>query len=428
MSDTGEPAPRPRTAAVAALRLPAFRNLVIGRTISMVGNSLAPIALAFAVLDLTGSVRDLGLVVGSRSVANGLFLLFGGVVADRLPRQAIMVVSATLSGLSQAAVATLVLTHSATVALLMTLGVVNGIVAAFSLPASMAVVAQTIPAELLRPGNAINRLGSNAAQILGAALGGVLVATAGPGWGLVVDAVSFGLAAIFFTSVRVPAYRRGRSARENPFRELREGWGEFISRTWLWVVVLGFMFFNMADVALLSVLGPAIADSTFGRGGWGLLLAAHTIGLVIGGLVALRLRVRRLLLVGLVGCFGTSLVGVSLGVYPQLALLIPVAVLAGIGLEQFGVAWEVSMQGHLPPEKLARVYSYDMLGSILAVPLGQVAAGPLALAVGTPAALVACGLICGLAVAAMLAAPAVRRLEHAGAPAVSAPVPAPVPG
>jgi MFS family permease len=406
------------TGALAPLRNPAFRNLVAGRTISVVGNGVAPIALAFAVLDLTGSVRDLGLVVGARSITNGAFLLFGGVLADRLPRQLIMVVSSLLAGLSQGVIAVLVLSHSATVPLLIGLGAFNGVVAAFSQPAAAAVMQQTIPPSLRTQGNALNRLGGNAAQIIGASLGGVLVAAVGPGWGLAADAASFGLAALLFALVRVPAVRIERDRASSPGRELREGWTEFASRSWIWVVVLGFLVFNMAYVAAVSVLGPVVADATFGRTAWGLLLAAQLAGMVIGGLVAMRLRVRRLLLLGVACCAGPSVMTIMLGAYPHIAVLIPVAILAGIAVEQFGVAWEVSMQEHVPQDKLARVYSYDMLGSFLAIPLGQVAAGPLALAFGVRTALVACGVLSAVAVAGMLTSSAVRRLEHRRTPVV----------
>src|SRR5690606_20262934 len=145
----------------------------------------------------------LGLVVGARSVMNVVFILFGGVVADRLPRNLVLFVSCTVAAVSQGVVATLVLTHTATIPALLGLSAVNGIASAFAFPAASALIAQTVPAELLRQANAINRLGTSAAMIAGAAAGGVLVAAVGPGWGLAIDAGTFAVAGALFRMVKV---------------------------------------------------------------------------------------------------------------------------------------------------------------------------------------------------------------------------------
>jgi MFS family permease len=406
----------------APLRLAPFRFLLAGRVVSMTGNAVAPIALAFAVLDLTHSALDLGIVVGGRSITTIVFILVGGVVADRLPRWIVMVASSMLAAASQAAVATLVLTHTATIPLLLALSCVNGLVSAFAFPAVSALVPQTVGEDLRTQANAINRLGANAAMILGASVGGLLVAAFGPGWGLAIDSATFLIAGILFGLVRVADHRTTAATGGNLFGELREGWAEFISRPWVWIVVLGFTFFNMAEQGALNVIGPTVADATFGRGVWGLILAAETAGAVLGALVAMRLRVRRLLLLGIVCCAGPPLLLVALALTPVALVLIPAAVLTGLAIEQFSIAWEVSIQEHIPTEKLARVYSYDALGSLLGIPVGQILAGPLADAFGAaPALLLAAG-VGGLAVIGMLASRSVRSLAHQ--PALPVPVPA----
>ncbi len=398
--------------SLAPLRYAPFRYLAAGRVVTMLGNAVAPIALAFAVLDLTGSVSDLGLVVGARSLMTVVFLLFGGVVADRLPRQLVMVVSCSLAAASQGLVAVLVLTDTATIPRLIALSALNGIVTAFAFPAASALIAQTVPEEIRKQANAINRLGINAAMIVGAAMGGILVAAVGPGWGLAVDAGTFAIAAGLFVFVRVPAYRDRSEPHANTLRELHEGWREFVSRTWVWVVVLGFCFFNAAEVGALNVLGPAVADETIGRRMWGLVLATQTLGMVVGAIVAMRMQVRRLLLFGVAACAVPVLFLAALAVSPVAAVLLPTAFVTGVALEQFGIAWEVSIQEHIPPDKLARVYSYDALGSFVAVPIGQVAAGPIAEAIGPgPALLGAAGVVL-IAVVGMLASRQVRTLEH----------------
>jgi MFS family permease len=414
----------PPAGPLAPLRHAPFRFLLSGRVVSMTGNAVAPIALAFAVLDLTGSALDLGIVVGGRSITTIVFILIGGVVADRLPRSVVMVASSTLAAASQAAVAALVLTHTATIPLLLGLSCVNGLVSAFAFPAVSALVPQTVNDDERTQANALNRLGSNAAMILGAALGGLLVAGVGPGWGLAVDSATFLVSAVLFGLVRVKDHRAPSREGARMLTELREGWREFVSRPWVWIVVLGFTFFNMAEQGALNVIGPTVADASFGRTVWGLVLAAETAGGVIGALIAMRVRVRRLLLLGIVCCVAPPTLLVALALTPVATVLIPAALLTGLAIEQFSIAWEVSIQEHIPADKLARVYSYDALGSLLGIPVGQILAGPLAVALGaSPALLIASG-IGGLAVLGMLASRSVRTLSHRQAPAIPVPVPA----
>ncbi|MFD0972512.1 MFS transporter [Plantactinospora endophytica] len=409
-----------RDSALAPLRHRPFRYLALGRAATMLGNAVAPIALAFAVLDLTGSVRDLGLVVGARSLTNVLFLLFGGVLADRLPRQAVMVVSCTLAAATQGAVAALVLTGTATIPALIALGAVNGVVTAFAWPAAAALVPQTVPAPLLQSANAVNRLGTNAAMIGGASLGGVLVAGVGPGWGLLVDAATFALAGLAFARVRVERVTPRSTERANPFRELREGWTEFVARSWVWVVVLGFLLINFAYASSVNVLGPAVADDTIGRPAWGLVLAAQTAGMVLGALVALRIRVRRLLLLGVLCMLADVPLLLGLAWAPSVAGLVVAGFVAGMAVEQFSVAWETSMQQNIPADRLARVYSYDALGSFMAIPLGQMAIGPVAMAIGNQVTLLVAAGVVLVAVLGMLANPGVRRLS-AESPTIAEP-------
>ena len=411
--------------SLAPLRHKPFRYLAGGRVVTMLGNAIAPIALAFAVLDLTGSVRDLGLVVGARSLMAALFMVFGGVVADRLPRHLVLVVSSVLAAASQATVAALVLTGAATIPWLVALSAVNGIVGSFAFPAGQALIGQTVPDELRQQANAINRLGMTTAMIAGASVGGLLVATVGPGWGLAADAATFALAGLAFAMVRVPGVRDRAVRSAGTLAELREGWTEFVSRTWLWVVVLGFMFLNAAFAGGMGVLGPVVADDTIGRSAWGFVLAANTAGMVLGAVVALRLRVRRLLFLGVVCMLGQVPLLLALAVEPAVALLVPAAFACGLAVEQFNIAWDTSVQRYVPEDKLARVYSYDALGSIIAVPIGQVAAGPVALAMGTEAALLGAAAIVALAVVGMAASRGVRELGREPTPIGATPEPAP---
>ncbi|MEV6634324.1 MFS transporter [Actinoplanes sp. NPDC051470] len=400
--------------SLGPLKLAGYRTWLGGRVTSAFGNSIAPIALAFAVLDISGSPRDLGLVVGARTLVNVLFVLFGGVLADRLPKNLLLVGSSLAAFASQAIVAALVLTGTATIPLLIGLSAFNGMVGALSWPTSSALVPQLVPPELRQQANAVGRLFFNAANILGAPIGGIIAAAAGPGWGIAVDALTFLLAAIFYGLIKLPPAEPAPVAeRQNIFRDLRTGWVEFRSRTWLWAVVAGFCVVNAALAGGLGVLGPAVADDTFGRERWGFVLAAETAGMIIGAVIAMRLRVRRLLYFGVVATAFVGLQMFVLGVHPVFPLMLAAGFIAGVTIEQFGIAWETTMQEHVPGDKLARVYSYDMLGSLLAVPIGQVAVGPFAEAFGIETTLVGLCALTLLAVVGMLCSRDVRHLEHA---------------
>lgn len=214
----------------------------------------------------------------------------------------------------------------------------------------------------------------------GASSGGVLVAAVGPGWGLAIDAGAFFVSALCFSFIRLdPTDRLGQA---NMLLELREGWDAFRSRTWLWVVVAAFGVINAAHAAGWYTLRPVIADQTFGRQGWGFVLAAETGGMFLAGLVLLRVRFRRPLFVGMLGVLAWSPLMLALGMQPGFAVLVAISLVGGAGVELFGVGWDLSVQQHVPPHLLSRVYAYDALGSFVAIPVGQVLAGPLAAVVG----------------------------------------------
>jgi MFS family permease len=244
------------------LRERSFRFLFLGRTTTFIGNAFANIALAFAVLDLTGSKSDLGFVLAARTLPQVLFLLVGGIWADRLPRHRVMVVSNVVSGLSQGAIAVLLLTGQAEIWHLLALAAVNGLSTAFFFPAATGIVPQTVPQAMLQPANAILRLGQNASWIAGAALGGLVVAATSPGVGIAVDAAAFLVAAVLLAMIRLPATLRIEAS--NFFADLTEGWREFRSRTWLWVIVLQFGFVNAMILGVEGVLGPAVANDHLG--------------------------------------------------------------------------------------------------------------------------------------------------------------------
>jgi MFS family permease len=388
-----------------------FRFLFLGRTTSFIGSAFANVALAFAVLELTGSKADLGYVLAARALPQVLFLLVGGIWADRLPRHRVMVASNIASGISQGAIALLLLSGQAQVWHLLVLAAVNGLSSAFFFPAAVGIVPQTVPQRMLQSANSFLSLGSNASFIAGAALGGLVVAATSPGVGLAVDAASFFLAALFLALIRLPPALRMEAS--NFLAELAVGWREFISRAWLWSIVLQFGFVNAIQLGTEGVLGPAIAKEHLGgAAAWGLILTAESIGLVLGGLILLRLRPRRMLLAATLGYLLTVpfLLGLA-GPVPLVALVV-FAALAGIGNETFGILWETTFQQEIPEEKYSRVSSYDALGSFVLIPVGVAIAGPTADLIGTRATILAAAAISVTATLAVLFVRDVRTISR----------------
>ena len=402
--------------ALEPLRHRNFRRLASGRLMMYVANAMAPIVLAFAVLNLTGSTTDLGFVVGARSLANVLLLLFGGVIADRLPRALILQGSALAATVVQIGVALSVLLGFTSIPLLVLLSVLNGALAALSLPASAALTPQTVPADSVRAANVLMRMGTNLGMIVGASLGGVVAAVLGPGWGLAGNAVTFLVAAVSFFGIRTQAAADESdeaSGSSSPLRDLRDGWQEFTSRTWVWAVVLQFMVVNAVVAGGIQVIGPTVADSTFGRGVWGTVLAIQMAGAVAGGFIASRSRARHALRIGVAMVAMEAVPLVVLAEAPGALLLGAAMFVNGIALEQFGVAWDVALQENIPADRLARVYSYDALGSFIALPIGEMAVGPLAHLFGTRTTLLAGAALVVAATAAALTSSSLRNLTTA---------------
>ena len=395
---------------IAPLRLPNFRMLFAGRSCTHLGNAIAPVALAFAVLDLTGSVVDLGIVVGARSLASVVLFLFGGMLADRLPRSVILQGTEFAAALTQGLIAASVLAGFASIPLLVVLSVCNGAVGALSLPASYALTPQTVPAALIAPANALARVGANTGRFTGVAVGGILVAGLGPGGAIAANAAVFLLAAVSYRGMRLA--RLPRQPKSSASAELAAGWREFTARRWVWLVVLQCMVVNAVIAGSWAVLGPAIADDTMGRAAWGFVLAAQTAGAFAGGMLAARWQPRKALRIGVAVTLFEAIPIVALAEAPTLIPMLIAMFVAGAALEQFAVAWDVSLQENIPEDRLSRVYSYDMLGSFVALPLGEIAAGPLAAEFGRDTTLLAGAALITVATLAALCSRDIRSLTR----------------
>jgi MFS family permease len=400
--------------ARGVLREGPFRLLLAARAISSLGDRLVPVALAFAVLDLTGSVTDLGLVIAAQTTPLIILVLVGGVWADRLPRQLVMLGSDSVRALAQATSAVLLLTGSAHIWQLAVLQAIYGAAEAFFGPASTAVVSQTVPAGQLQPANALLGLADNASSIAGPALAGVIVAAASPGWGLAFDAATFLLSGAFLLALRL---ERGEpQPRRSTMSELREGWRAFSGRRWLWASVLFFTLYVGLVYAPWQVLGPAVARSHLGGpAAWAAISASLGAGALAGGLLGLRWRPLRPLRVAFLFFLvtGPALLAV-LGAHAPLAAIIPVAVLDGAAASLFNAWWFTAQQTEVPAAELSRVSSWDYLGSLVFEPAGLVAVGPVALAIGVSSTLYVSAVIGVLLAAGVLLVPEVRDFIPSG--------------
>ncbi|WP_231397977.1 MFS transporter [Micromonospora ureilytica] len=360
------------------LRRPGFRYLYIAQTASVVGDAIIPIALAFAVLQLTGSPAALGLVLAARILPTVVLLLIGGVIADRLPRRAVMMASDLTRFGSQALAGVLLLTGDANLASMIVLQLVAGTAAAFFQPASSGLLPEVVPAKDLQPANGLIQLSENFAWTLGPALGGLLVALVSPGAALIFDGVTFLISAIALWMLKVD--RRAPSVQENPsiLRELRGGWTEFRTRTWLWTTVAWAGTFHLLVLPAWQIFGPSIArDQLGGAPAWALITTCSGLGSVLGGVIALRMRPRYLLRASFVplGMYGLQLL--ALGLLAPVPVIAAAALVSNIGLSMFNVFSFTAMQQNVPIEAMGRVSSYEWLGSIALLPIGQALIAPI---------------------------------------------------
>jgi MFS family permease len=388
-----------------------FRLLFLGRTISLFGSAFAPIALAFAVVVLTGSPSDLGLVLSAYMLAHLVFLLAGGVWADRLPRNLVMVTSDLLSGAAQIAAAILLLSGVAQTWHLIILGALRGGASAFFMPASTGLVPQVVSPGRLQQANALLSLSRNSTRIAGVAAAGLLVATIGPGWALALDGITYAFGALFVGMLRLPP--AARSENRKFLRELAEGWREFRSRSWLCVTIVQFALINAYAIGAFLVLGPFVAERHLGgAAAWGFILAAEAAGMILAGLVALRYRPKRPLLVATLAVLTMAPLLALLGMAAPLLVIIPAALVAGIGLELYGVFWDTTLQQHIPDDKLSRVSSYDVLGSFALIPVGVAVMGPISGAIGVADTLIGAALVVVVATLAVISVSDVRNLRR----------------
>lgn len=406
------------------LREPDYRRLFLGRTTSLVGDGMAPVAIAFAVLDLTGSATDLGVVFAAHAVFMIALLLVGGVVGDRVsPRIAMLGADATRA-VSTALLALLLLTGAAEIWQLALLYAIDGAATAFFNPASTAIVPQVVPGRRLQEANALLNVSRHGGKVVGPVLAGVLLALGSPGTALAVNAATFAVSAACLLGVHAPRVQQ--AAEPAFFSELRHGWREFSSRKWMVAIVLSAAIGNGIFFPVFQVLGPVVAkESLDGSSSWALIMALFGVGGLLGAAGALSLRPRRPLLVG-EGLICLIAIPAALLAIPASTAVIALGALVSASTVGFGeVLYDTVAAQHVPPESLSRVRAYDWFGALALAPVGLAVVGPLAAGLGVSTTLWLGAALATVSQACVLLVPSLRRLE--ARPDATGPVPPPRP-
>jgi MFS family permease len=401
------------------LRLPAFRLLFSARAISYVGTYLAPIAVAFAILDNGGGATAVGLSFAAWTLAQVTMLAFGGVVGDRVPRRVVMVGSDVASTIVRTAMGVLLVSGHAHVWELIALQGCGGAAVAFYSPASYGLVREVVPEDQLQHANGLLAIARYAAFPLGAAIGGSIVALIGPGTALLVDAGTYAVSALLLSRIDVDSIAR---AGAGFIRELREGWSAFVEQTWVWILVVYVSGYFLITYAPFFVLGPYVAKhSMHGASSWAFVVTGEGVGSLLGGLAGLRWRARQPMVTTGLLLMVSGVQDLILAFHPTTLLLTPAATGAGFAFALGSVVWDTTLQRKVPPEKLARVASYGWMGAMVFLPAGYALAGPISTLIGLKAyLLIAAGWIV-VSTLFVIRLPAVREVEF-DAPTDASPV------
>lgn len=380
--------------------------------VSNLGDGIVIIALTWAVLDLTHSATKLGIILAAKLVAQVMVVLFAGVIGDRVSRRRVMMSADLVRLVGQAAIGVLLVTGAATLAELVISQIILGAASAFFQPAASGLL-PALAGDHKQEANAMQSIAGATTSIVGPALGALLVVAVGGAWGLVADSASYGASALLLSRLGpgVGDAPAPRGPRASMLADLRVGFREFVSRTWVWAMVITFALSNALNTTW-DVFAPLATRRWYdGAPAFALLSVLWSAGTLLGGVVLLRFKPRRPLLVGVMVCAPSVLPAALLALRVPLAVVGPCQLLSGIGVIAFNTLWWTALQENVPAEVISRVVSYDYAGSYLLMPLGVAMAGPLAAGIGLRAAMIATSVVSLALMGATLLLPDVRRLQ-----------------
>jgi MFS family permease len=386
-----------------------FRLFLIGYTTSMIGTGVVPVALSFALLKEGRSVQDIGFVFAAQTVPLVLLLLLGGAAADR-SRRSVMVSADLARCASEIVLATLFIVTTPSLYTVMALASVLGIGQAFSSPALSGLMPQLTSTSNLHQANAIKASASSAGQLIGPALAGVVIAVASPGWALYIDGISYAISALCIVLLRIP-HTKSRTG-ESMLVELRQGWREFSSRSWLWIIVVQFGLFRMMVYGPFMVLGSVLADRNLGgSSSWALILSAQGAGSIVGGLVMQRFRPQHPLKVAILATFAFAGPVTCLAMGAPTTVIATASAISGVAIAVFVTLWESTIQREIPMEVLSRVAAYDWLGSYALTPVGYIVGALIAARIGIRSTLIVSATWAVLSSSVVLSIPSIRQLQ-----------------
>ncbi|HEX3802427.1 MAG TPA: MFS transporter [Solirubrobacteraceae bacterium] len=409
------------TGRLAVLRLRDLRFVFGATLVSDLGDGVVSVALAFAVLDLTHSATDLGLVLAARTLAQVLVMLIGGVIADRMSRRTVMMAADAGRFGSQVAIGVLLLTGHATVAEIAVSQVLLGIGSSFFIPASSGLI-RTVAGDHAQEANALRTIASSGAGLLGPALGGVLVVAVGPSWAMVLDGVSYLLSALLLSRVGAILATLRRDVDAPSFlTDLRGGFREVTSRTWLWSLIVNMAVGNILFTTW-PVLGPLICKQHYGGApAYAALSVVWAAGMLVGGSLLLRFKPRHLLRVAMLASLPWTLPGIFLGLHFPIYVVGLFQFVSAAGITVEGALFWTTMQQNVPAESMSRVTSWDYAVTMSIMPFGYALVGPLVGLVGVSAALIGCSVAVVLVTSTCFLVREIRMLESV--PPVASPPP-----
>ena len=397
--------------SLTVLRHPEFRLVLIERLLSTSATGISTVALSFAVLAVADATA-LSYVLAAQLAPMLVFTLVGGILADRIRPQVVMMAANVFAAVGEGLAGVLMLTHNASTWSLLVAALLTGTGGALFYPASSALTPRLVAPEQMQAASSLSRLAQSSMLMLGSALGGVLVTAFGPGWAMSLDAVILLVGTVPLLGITVPALARDAEHAPNMVHELREGWTEVRTRTWLWAVILCYAIVLAGWFGGFMLTGPVVAKEHLGgAGAWAIIISADGLGVVLGGILGLVHQARRPMLTGTILTFAFTLPPLVMGLGGGTWAIAAAALAAGLAGEYFMILWMVTLSRQIPQDKLARVYSYDALGSLSASPVGYLVAGPLVTAVGTKAVQVGAAVLIAGATGATLLSRDVRTMR-----------------
>ena len=395
--------------ALDPLRERNFARYLAAIVVSHLGNGMANVALAFAVLQF-GTPTDLGIVLLSREVPMIVFLLLGGVFADRMPRRTILVTTDLVRGAAQVATAVLLFTGTAHVWNVALVQIAYGVANAFQRPVGIGLVKETVSDAHLQQANALQQLSRSTLSVVSPAFGALLVVLGSPAIAIAIDSVTFFISAALIASMRLAGTVR--SATKSIVGDLRDGWREFISRPWVVAIIASFGLFQLTYFPALLVLGPTVAKEQLGgAAGWGTIIAIEGLGAVAGGLLALRVKVHRPLVWSELVVVPSGFLLFALAVPLPLFAIAAVGFVVGMGFALGENLYVTAFQRNIPEHALSRISSYDWFGSVALNPIGYALIGPVAAAIGVTETLVIAGILNVLTCFLVVLVPSVRAIR-----------------